>query len=217
MNLKQAENESMYSFLYRVMNLYFRSRDKETPTIEEIAKDQVSKTDIVHIFLEGLLSNEVKTNLRMRLSTIEFKDLTKVAREIEQALPARTPINFTQTINNSELSLKIDQLEKSLESMVLQINERFSRSQTPGRNVRFGRSKSRGRQGFRGKSRNYRSLSRDNGYTNNYRHDRSKSRGRYNTKKSWRDLKKANFKCFNCGKYGHTQKWCRQLQNRSTK
>ena len=103
------------------------------------------------IFWEGLLSNEDKTNLRMRLSTIELKDLTKVAREIEQALPVRTPINFTQTINNSELSSTIDQLEKSLESMVLQINERFSRSQTPGRNVRFGRSKSRNRPNFRAK------------------------------------------------------------------
>ena len=64
-NHKEAENESMYSFLSRVINLYYRSWDQET-SMDEIWTDKVSRTDIVHIFLKGLLNKDIKTNLRMR-------------------------------------------------------------------------------------------------------------------------------------------------------
>ena len=216
MTLKQAENESLFSFLSRVINLYYRSRDKETPTIDEIATDQVSKADIVHIFLQGLFNPEVQTNLRMRLSTIDFKDLTKVAREIEQALPVRPSINLAQSLVDSGLSEKINDLEKSMEKMVLHLNKRLSRSRTPRRYVRFD-SRSRDSSGNRGYSRDRKFSKSKNtryqgaGRSNWLKRDRSDSRGRnQSTKKSWRDLPQANFRCFNCGKYGHLKRWCKQ-------
>ena len=206
-NLKQVENESMYSFLSRVINLYYRSRDQETPTMDQISTDKVSRTDIVHIFLEGLLNKDIKTNLRMRLSTIDFKDLSKVAREIEQALPPRSSINFADKISNVDLSEKIENLEKSMKNMVLHFNTRFSRSRTPNRQVRFNRSSSRNRHNYSGA-----------GSSNKFKRDRSNSRGRnYQAKKSWRDLPKANFRCHNCGKYGHTKRWCRLPLKPATK
>ena len=61
----------------------------KTPSMDQISTDEVSRTDIFPIFLEGLLNKDIKTNLRMRLSTIDFKDLSKVARQIEQPLPPR--------------------------------------------------------------------------------------------------------------------------------
>ena len=48
------------------MSLHFRSRDKETSTINEIATDQVSEVDILHMFLHELFNPEVQTNLEMR-------------------------------------------------------------------------------------------------------------------------------------------------------
>ena len=61
----------------------------KTPSMDQISTDEVSRTDIFPIFLEGLLNKDIKTNLRMRLSTIDFKDSSKVARQIEQPLPPR--------------------------------------------------------------------------------------------------------------------------------
>ena len=58
--LKQAKNESLFRFLPRVINLYYHSRDKETPTHDEIATDQVSEADIGHNFLQELFNPEVQ-------------------------------------------------------------------------------------------------------------------------------------------------------------
>ena len=52
MSIKQQDNESMHSYLSRIINLYFRSRDQKPKTIEEISTDRISKADIVHIFLQ---------------------------------------------------------------------------------------------------------------------------------------------------------------------
>ena len=74
-NLKQKIGESMHSFFARVINLYYRSRNREAPQTSEIVNDQVSKSDIVHYFIMGLAREKVRVNLKMRPSNIKFEDL----------------------------------------------------------------------------------------------------------------------------------------------
>ena len=91
--------------------------------------------------------------------------------------------------------------------MALHFNKRSTRSRTPNRQVRFNRRSSRNRNNYSGA-----------GSSNKLKRDRSNSRGRnYQAKKSWRDSPKANFRCQNCGKYGHNKRWCKLPLKPATK
>ena len=214
--LKQNESESMFSFLHRCINLYYRSRNQEAPDIDKIADDKIAMSDIVHYFLKGLKNEKVRVNLKMRLSTIKFKDLAKIAREIESALPESGPmINFIpENYMPSGLESKIDKLEKQLEQMVLKIDTKYDRSRTPKRKVRFGsrtpsRSKSRGRN---------RSYSRERSYGRQNSNSRYRSRGRSSSpKRTQFKIDYSRYTCYRCQKVGHIARWCRTKMNNYAK
>ena len=200
-NLKQGAEESVYSYLSRVINMYYDSKNQQSPTLDVIQHDEVAKNDIIYYYNNGLRNPDVQSHLRMRLLNTPFLDLSKVTKEISDALDQRksATVNLipnpsvTEFNQTAVLEGKIDELKKQF-AEVLNISQSNR---------------------FRGRSNSYNRNARS---YSNYRRPRSQSRPRYDNK---RFTKKYNtrhiYKCYACGKKGHFARDCRSKPKQAAK
>ena len=238
-NLKQGTEESVFAFISRVVNLYYGAKDMAPKSLEEVQNDDVAKNDIIYYFINGLRNDEVKLQLKMRLLSIPFLDLPKVAKSIYDAIEHNTkaPVNLIpkpaiNTLKPYEaLESKLDTLEKQF-AEVLAINDDGSFNRGRPRN-NFYRRRSRSND-YRGRSRSnsYRGRNssfnrgRSNSYGrknyNNYNRGRSRSESQKRVKfdvnkgQKGQSRRKDYFECWECGKRGHYARNCYSKRNRST-
>ena len=70
-------NESPYTFLSRVINLYYEARNEAKKSLEDIKSNPIETNEIIRFYLSGLRDPRVRIAVRSRLDDL---DLTKIAK-----------------------------------------------------------------------------------------------------------------------------------------
>ena len=184
-NLKQGREESPYTFLSRVITLYYEARGETKKTMTEIVDDQNEKFEITKLFLDGLYDSRIAVQLQARLDDLNFSDLASNAKNAESALRRASSqvVNHVESSPNNEVT----NLEQVLE--VMNIN-RGQRNKNGWRNnPHNGRGRNTGICYACGKKGHF------------ARDCRSKQANN-----------KEQRKCYNCNRVGHLAKDCRSAK-----
>ena len=112
-NMKQRSGESPYTFFYRCISLYYRSKGRTPPPVNDMqtkAEFAADKGDVVYIFLNGLIDREVAFDLTARGKNIKFSELPDHAKQVEVAKTSRTTNVMHVTDETHRMEQKLDSL-----------------------------------------------------------------------------------------------------------
>ena len=143
--IKQNANEPDAIYLNRLANVYFESRDKQVPKIEEY--DATDAYLIKSKFVQTLNCPKVKTELMKNFTAVEIKDLATRAKQAREA-------TFIDNLEANQKEMKIMAIEAKYQSDSNNCCDCYLRGRQSGDR---GRSHSRDR---RSQSRGDRSSSR---------------------------------------------------------
>ena len=85
-SLKQGREESPYTFLSRVITLYYEARGEAKKAMTEIVNNKIEKFEITKLFLDGLHDNRIAVQLQARIDDLAFISMCsiKVYRGIKE-------------------------------------------------------------------------------------------------------------------------------------
>ena len=121
-NFKQFSGESIYTFFYRAISTYYRARDAEPKSIDEIDNNKVERNDIIYYFVNGLRDEGVRKTVRTQLINIDFKNLPDVVKNLSDLVGVneeeKKPIFNIQSQVNTNLEQKIDALSTQMNKIM---------------------------------------------------------------------------------------------------
>ena len=208
--LRPLFSESPHTFLSRVVNLYYETRNEAKKSLEEIKGNPVETNEIIRLFLSGLKDPRVRMTVRSRLDDLDLTKIAKATRNAMVAMKENISDNNQMSVNHiGNNGGETTDLEPTVETTtcdelnVLNINAHqhcCRHEKTDKRNIECFKCKKMGHY-----ARDCRS-----GRENSSKPGQSYSKPNYcqrGTKTT------AKFSCYNCGKPNHYAKDCRSRRS----
>ena len=211
-NLKQGRDESPYTFLSRVITLYYEARGEAKKTAQEVIGNKIEKFEITKLFLDGLYDNRISVQLQSRIDELKFSELALTAKNAASALQR----SATASINHIEQAEEqtLQQLERAIDVLNINSDQRARKNwrTNSGKENRhaFGACYSCGKRGHRAKdcrsktNKEQRKCFFCNKIGHLERDCRAKKRGSKPEKSEGKERR-----CYNCNKPGHFARECR--------
>ena len=183
-SIKQESNESPYTFLSRVVNLYYEARGEQKKSIDDIKANPVETSEIIRLYLSGLRDSRVRMTVRSRLDDLDLSKIAKATRSAQMALKESNPVSVN-SISTEDQELKMDTISDKLEVMHVNADKNEKKDE---RNIECYKCKQNGH------------------YARNQRY--------YSSSFNRRDNKPTTkFSCYNCGKPNHYARDCRSRRS----
>ena len=87
--IKRGKSESVYSFLNRVLRLYFRCHQRPPMTINQLSLSPDSaheRQEILYYFLRGLENKRVADQIKLEMGNLTFVELPSLAKKLVEVL-----------------------------------------------------------------------------------------------------------------------------------
>ena len=97
--IRQGARENPYSYLSRIVNMFYESRGEEKKALDDVQKIEKDREQILQLYLNGLYDSRVRTALRSQLHTLD----------IGGTLPMLTKNIQAAVKDNSELEVNVVQ------------------------------------------------------------------------------------------------------------
>ena len=180
----REESESMYSYLNRVVRLYFRCHQRAPMTISELSQSVDSaheRAEIIYFFLKGMRNKKVTEQIKLRLggglTFIELPGLAKKLHEVYGDQQA-TVNNITEELQNLTITDDYNNVNYADEEDQQRGNEQF--------------------------------YDGDEEYSDSVTEENDQGHYEYESEGD-RDFYSKNDYCYNCGERGH---WARSCPDR---
>ena len=98
--IKQGRNENPYTFLSRLVNMYYESKGLQKKTLDEAGTGN-EKDEIMSLYINGLYNSETKKILKCELSKLDLVNLPQKTLNITRALEPQTTFSVNN-INDTE-------------------------------------------------------------------------------------------------------------------
>ena len=206
-NVKKGEAESYFSYMQKILTLYYRSRKEEAKTLTYLKENkdscQIQINDIIHYFLRGLPEGQVKRQLRMEIENVDIVDIAQKTKQIELALGESTTAAQVNAVDVG-LQKEVEEIKKEVAQIVK--NTHLRRDFNGKKKTPFtGRTEKKCYKcGLRGHL-SFQCRKRSDADQNKH------WRKPYNAAK-WQPSgqpKKTPIKCYRCGKNGHRSDQCK--------
>ena len=98
--IKQGRNENPYTFLSRLVNMYYESKGLPKKTLDEAGNGN-DKEEIMSLYINGLYNPETRKILKCELSKLDLVNLPQKTLNITRALEPQTTFSVNN-INDTE-------------------------------------------------------------------------------------------------------------------
>ena len=98
--IKQGLNENPYTYLSRLLNMYYESKGLEKKTVDEAEKG-VEMSEILSLYIKGLSNPETRKILKCELSKLDLSNLPLKTLNITRALEPQKTFDINN-INDTE-------------------------------------------------------------------------------------------------------------------
>ena len=86
-DIRQGSKENPYSYLSRIVNMFYEARGESKKTLEEAQNIEKDRAEILQIYLKGLYDKRVRTALRSQLHTLDIGGtLPMLTKNIQKAV-----------------------------------------------------------------------------------------------------------------------------------
>ena len=211
-NLKQGKDESPYTFLSRVITLYYEARGEAKKTAQQVIESRIEKFEITKLFLDGLYDNRISVQLQSRIDELKFSELALTAKNAASALQRAAAASINHIEQTGEQTLQ--QLERAIDVLNIKSDQRAMKNWKPnsGKENRhaFGACYSCGKRRHRAKdcrsknNKEQRKCFFCNKVGHLERDCRAKKRGNRPEKSGAKEKR-----CYNCNKPGHFARECK--------
>ena len=211
-NLRQGKDESPYTFLSRVITLYYEARGEAKKTAQQVIESRIEKFEITKLFLDGLYDNRISVQLQSRIDELKFSELALTAKNAASALQRAAAASINHIEQTGEQTLQ--QLERAIDVLNIKSDQRAMKNWKPnsGKENRhaFGACYSCGKTGHRAKdcrsknNKEQRKCFFCNKVGHLERDCRAKKRGNRPEKSGAKEKR-----CYNCNKPGHFARECK--------
>ena len=99
--IRQGAKENPYSYLSRIVNMFYEARGEEKKTLDEVQGIEADRAEILQIYLKGLYDNRVRTTLKSQLHTLDIGGtLPLLTKNIQKAVNENNELTVNAVYGN---------------------------------------------------------------------------------------------------------------------